>query len=86
MQINDLLADLKYKEARLLLLSEMESTAGEKLVGQMQTAFGTVEKAMDFYYSPIEALGGIRPYDLCKRGNEPDLADLLRIRQLGSMS
>ncbi len=72
MDIDDFLKRRQFQVLDEVLTREMEGTAGDELVSQMNETFETPEKARDWYFSFNTALGGKRPYDVCKEGN-PDL-------------
>ena len=61
---------LKQKECKSLnkyLTQEMQQSAGEDLISQMINVFdGAEENALNWFYTPLIALGGKRPYDICK--------------------
>jgi len=69
MNIDDFLKRKQFQVLDEYLTSEMSRTAGDDLVSRMIGCFETPEKARDWYYSPSWALGGERPYDICKRGD-----------------
>ena len=69
MNIDDFLKQKQFQILDEYLTSEMNRTAGEDLVSQIIDFFETPEKARDWYFSSNRALGGERPYDICKRGD-----------------
>ena len=69
MNIDDFLKRKKFRNLDEYLTDEMHKRAGDDLVSQMIDVFETKEDARNWFYSPLIALGGKRPYDLCKEGN-----------------
>ena len=72
MNIDDLLRGRQFQSSEELekyLSGEMEKTAGEDLISQMNEVFETPEKARAWYFSNSRALSGKRPYDLCQNGD-----------------
>jgi len=73
MNINDILTEkfgIDFGEVDKYLTEEMYSTAGEKLVEEMERVLGNEDKAKDWYFSEIPGLEYKRPYDHCKEDSK----------------
>lgn len=61
----------------------MYNTAGKYLVNYMEDVFGNEDKAKDWHFTKVSALGNKRPYDYCKedlkKGKEKIREELARI-------
>ena len=86
MNINDILENrfgIDFGEVDRYLTEEMYSTAGKKLVEEMEKVFGNEDKAKSWYFSEVPSLGHKRPYDYGKeyseRGREKIRETLSRI-------
>ena len=78
MNIDDFLKQKQFKFLDDYLTKEMYSSAGKNLVSRMMdTLDATEEEARNWFYSPIGALGGRRPYDFCKEGNSQEVEKIL---------
>jgi len=73
MQIDDILKQEQFKSLELFLDKEMNNY-GTELVKKSIDIFGSKESARDWFYTPLMALEGKRPYDYCREGK----ADLVR--------
>ncbi|MGD9275583.1 MAG: DUF2384 domain-containing protein [Candidatus Pacearchaeota archaeon] len=82
----DLLLTKEMHKLDLLLTKEMQKYAGEELINMMIDVFGTKEKARNWFYSKIVALGDERPYDFCKRGDNPTIRQELVVIKYGLIS
>lgn len=70
MDIDDFLKRKQFQVLDEVLTREMNWTAGDDLVSQMNSTFENPEIARDWYFSFNTALGGKRPYDVCKDGKQ----------------
>ena len=91
MNIDDLCVDfIKQKKCKPLnkyLTQKMYNSAGEDLLSHMLDVFDTVEEnALNWFYSPLIALGGKRPYDICKEGNFQEVEKILSRIEYGVYS
>lgn len=77
MNIDDFLKRKQFRYLNEFLTDEMHRKAGDDLVSQMIGVFKTKEKARNWFYSPLLALGSKRPYDLCKEGNRQEVEEVL---------
>ncbi|MBI5065976.1 DUF2384 domain-containing protein [Candidatus Woesearchaeota archaeon] len=77
MDIEDLLAQEKFKELDKFLNEEMINYAGKDLIEKMTKVWGNKEVARKWFYSNALALGNERPYDYCKKGKQKEVNDLL---------
>ncbi len=78
MNIDDFLKRKQFQVLDEYLTSEMNRTAGEDLVSRMKDVFeAREEEVRDWYFSNIGALGGKRPYDVCKEGNSQEVEKIL---------
>jgi len=76
MNIDDILSEkfgVDFEKVNKYLTKEMYSTAGEELVEYMEDVFEDREKAKNWYFSRIPALGYKRPYDFCKEGKNQEI-------------
>jgi uncharacterized protein (DUF2384 family) len=67
MRIDDILNLEEFKGLEEYLHDRMLQTAGPGLVDRINDVLGS-GNAIDWYYSPLQALSGKRPYDYCKAG------------------
>lgn len=86
MNIDDFLKRKQFLDLDEYLTSEMERTAGEDLISQMIIFLKTKEKARDFYFSNNRALGGVRPYDVCREGKQDVVRTILMHLYFGDHS
>lgn len=77
MEIDDILKQSEFKHLDDFLTNEMHEVGGNDLVIKMVEIFEERENARDWFYSPIKALGGNRPYDYCKSGKAQEVRDVL---------
>ena len=77
MNIDDLFEQRKFRGLVKLLTQEMARAAGQELYLEISFFFEKEEKGLDWFYSPNQALGGERPYDVCKRGQNNLVRDIL---------
>ena len=82
MNIDDLfdgfLKQEKCKSLNKYLTHTMYNSADKDLVSRMLDVFDEVEDdALNWFYSPLTATGGKRPYDLCKEGNSQEVEKIL---------
>lgn len=68
MNIDDILKKDEFKSLDEYLDKEFISNTEDVMYKKMLEVFGTHEKARNYFYSKIVALGGKRPYDYCLEG------------------
>ena len=86
MDIGDILKSERFGALDKYLTDEMNATAGENLISMMRSVLGSEEKIRNWYFSEHMALGGKRPYDLCKEGNREKVEDELNCIEYGIFS
>ncbi|MEI6732277.1 MAG: MbcA/ParS/Xre antitoxin family protein [archaeon] len=77
MDIDDILNKEEFKSLDLFLDNEMEKCAGGPLINQMIYVLESRMNARNWFYSNVKALGGKRPYDICKAGKSDQIRDIL---------
>lgn len=78
MNIDDFLQQESFKCLDEHLTKEMYNSAGKNLVSRIIEVLEVTEvEARDWFYSSRIALGGKRPYDLCKEGNSREVEKIL---------
>ena len=76
MNIDDILKQGPFKNEDDFT-AEMSKTAGEKVLSRLDETFESREKGLAWLYTACPALGGERPYLLCKRGQDNLVIDEL---------
>jgi len=70
MDIDDMLNTPKFESLKRYLDDQLFSYTSDETRAKLMETFGDYHKARNWYYSELPALGGKRPYDLCKVGDE----------------
>lgn len=78
MGIDDILIKEGFGDAVSRLYDLMAETAGEELVEEMNSCFGSRERSRDWFYSGAVALKGKRPYDYCLEKKQEDVLHVVR--------
>ncbi len=77
MNIKDIINDDIIEDLDGFLIKNMLQVAGENLTKKIKNLFEDEESAKNWFYSPLIALDGKRPYDFCKDGRSSEVEDIL---------
>jgi len=86
MDIDDILKREEFKSLDEYLDKEFISNTKEVLYDKMIDLFGSHEKARNYFYSKIWALGNKRPYDYCLKGKQEEVYNELIAIEYGHLS